>query len=85
MLVGVALTVAAFSLLLALLALLGALILVGKVKQQQTTFDTLQVKLAALDGHRVRMDGNTMVLAQHIGLLAKVNGVPLAPQPVRPQ
>lgn len=82
---GIALTLAALALLTALASTLITLWAVGRMAQLTTRLDQVDVKLAGFEGHRIRMDGNIITLANKAGLLASVNGVPLSSEPGRPQ
>lgn len=83
MLVGFTLALAILGFALGLVAVLVAIISVGKTAQQATKVDTLNVDVATLQGHRVRLDRNVAMLAQRSGLPDGV--IVVAKEPARPQ
>lgn len=83
MLVGFTLALAILGVLLGLVAVLVAIISVGKTAQQTAKVDALNVDVASLQGHRARLDRNVAMLAQRSGLPDGV--IVVAKEPARPQ
>lgn len=83
MLVGFTLALAILGVVLSLVAVLAAIISVGKTAQQTDKVDALNVDVASLHGHRARLDRNVAMLAQRSGLPDGV--IVVAKEPARPQ
>lgn len=83
MLAGFTLALSMVAATAALIAILLALYAIGQGAKHEKRTDTLEQQQAALQGHRLRIDGNVLALARNMRLPDGV--VVMAKPPERPQ
>ena len=83
--IGIALALAVTSLVIGLVSMFTSLALLDRLVKVAQRTDALELKVAALEGHRLRIDTNVLQIAQHVKASVLANGVPIAAAPERTQ